>query len=155
MTTSTEKAVLTDKDTLKEVIDCLSKHISIKTQGAFNQTDLFNILIGAASNSDTIENTAKKLNKSCSGKNIRYHLNKFESFKELETQINLALISKLPRRIKKRKHKLAININLIPYYGEPNKQEQDYIYPSQAKNETCSFYAYATVYIGVKLRKLR
>ena len=45
MTNSTENAVLTDKDTLKEVLDCLSEHISIKTQGGFNQTDLFNILI--------------------------------------------------------------------------------------------------------------
>ena len=88
MTTSTEKAVLTDKHTLKEVIECLSEHISIKTQGAFNQTDLFNILIGAASNSDTIENTAKKLKKSGSGKNIRYHLAKIKSFPELETQLN-------------------------------------------------------------------
>jgi putative transposase len=58
LTTSTENAVLTDKDTLKEVIDCLTKHISIETQGAFNQTDLFNIFIGAARNNDTIENTA-------------------------------------------------------------------------------------------------
>ncbi len=52
----------------------MTEHISIETQGAFNHTYLFNILIGAASNSDTIENTAKKLKKCCSGKNIRYHL---------------------------------------------------------------------------------
>ncbi len=91
MTNSTENAVLTDKDTLKEVLDCLSEHISIKTQGAFNQTDLFNILIGAASNTDSIENTAKKLKKSCSGKNIRYHLDKFKSFPELENQLNKRL----------------------------------------------------------------
>ena len=72
MTNSTENTVLTDKDTLKEVIDCLTENISIETQGAFNQTDLFNILIGAASNTDSIENTAKKLKKAGSGKNIRY-----------------------------------------------------------------------------------
>ncbi len=91
MTTSTKNAVLTDKHTLKEVIDCLTEHISIDTQGAFNQTDLFNILIGAASNSDTIENTAKKLKKSCCGKNIRYHLAKFKSFPQLESQLNKRL----------------------------------------------------------------
>jgi putative transposase len=60
LTTSTENAVLTDKDTLKEVIDCLTEHISIDTQGAFNQTDLFNIIVGTASQADTIENTASK-----------------------------------------------------------------------------------------------
>ena len=154
MTTLAENAVLTDKDTLKEVIDCLTEHISIETQGAFNQTDLFNILIGAASNTDSIENTASKLKKSCSGKNIRYHLAKFKSFPELETQLNLALISRLPRRIKKRNLKLAIDLNLIPYYGKPTKQEQDYIYPSQAKNGTCSFYAYATLYVIVKNKRV-
>ena len=154
MTTSTKNAALTDKDTLKEVIDCLTEHISIDPQGAFNQTDLFNILIGAASNSDTIENTAKKLKKSGSGKNIRYHLAKIKSFPELETQLNLALISRLPRRLKKRKLKLAIDLNLIPYYGKPSKQEQDYIYRSQPKNGTSSFYAYATLYVIAKNKRV-
>ena len=154
MTTSTQKAVLTDQDTLKEVIGCLTEHISIKTQGACNQTDLFNILVAAASKADTIENTASNLKNSSSPKNIRYHLGKFKSFPELETQLNLALISRLPRRIKKRKLKLAIDLNLIPYYGKPNKQEQDYIYRSQAKNGTCSFYAYATLYVIAKNKRV-
>ena len=154
MTTSTQKAVLTDQDTLKEVIDCLTEHISIKTQGACNQTDLFNILVAAASKADTIENTASNLKNSSSPKNIRYHLGKFKSFSELETQLNLALISKLPRRIKKRKLKLAIDLNLIPYYGKPNKKEQDYIYRSQPKNGTSSFYAYATLYVIAKNKRV-
>ena len=50
-----EVPVLTDKETLEEVVDCLSQHISIETEGAFNQTDLFNILVRAASQKDTIE----------------------------------------------------------------------------------------------------
>ena len=154
MKTSTEKAVLSDKDTLKEVIDCLTEHISIKTQGACNQTDLFNILVAAASKADTIENTAASFKESSSAKNIRYHLAKFKSFQELETQLNLTLISRLPRRLKKRKLKLAIDLNLIPYYGKPSQEEQDYIYRSQAKNGTCSFYAYATLYVIAKNKRV-
>nr|MDJ0678156.1 ISH3 family transposase [Calothrix sp. MO_167.B42] len=150
----TEKAVLSDKDTLQEVIDCLTEHISIDTQGNCKETDLFNILVAAASKADTIENTASILKNSCSGRNIRYHLNKFKNFQELETQLNRALRSKLPRRIKKRKLKLAIDLNLIPYYGNPTKEEQDYIYRSQAKNGTCSFYAYASLYIIAKNKRL-
>ena len=131
MTTLAENAVLTDKDTLKEVIDCLTEHISIETQGAFNQTDLFNILIGAASNTDSIENTASKFKKSCSGKNIRYHLAKFKSFQQLENQLNLTLISRLPRRIKKRKLKLAIDFNLIPSAWSTNQRRAG-LYLSQS-----------------------
>ena len=82
-------------------------------------------------NADTIENTASTLKNSWSGRNVRYHLTKFKSFKELEKELNQALITKLPSRIKKRKHKLAIDFNLIPYYGQPTKEEQDYIYRSK------------------------
>ena len=137
MTIKTEKPVLTDKDTLKEVIDCLVEHIPIKTQGADNQEKLYQMIVGAASQTDTIENAPKKLKKSCTGRNIRYHLIKnFNNFQELETQLNQALISKLPRRIRKRKHKLAIDLNLIPYYGKPTIDEQDYIYRSEAKKSS-------------------
>ena len=110
--------------------------------------------MAAASKADTIENTAASFNKSASAKNIRYHLAKFKSFQELETQLNLTLISRLPRRLKKRKLKLAIDLNLIPYYGTPSKGEQDYIYRSQAKNGTCSFYAYATLYVIAKNKRV-
>ncbi len=57
-TTTSDKAVLTDKETFKEVVDCLTENLSIKTQGDCQLTDLFNILVGAASKADTIENTA-------------------------------------------------------------------------------------------------
>ncbi len=153
-TTTSDKAVLTAQETFKEVADCLTENLSIKTQGDCELTDLFNILVGAASKADTIENTASTFQNSFSPRKIRYHLNKFKSFKQLETQLNQGLISKLPRRIKKRKHKLAIDLNLIPYYGKPTKEEQDYIYRGQAKNGTCSFYAYATLYLIAKNKRL-
>ncbi|VEP17538.1 transposase (fragment) [Hyella patelloides LEGE 07179] len=145
-----EKAVLTDEGTLEEVVDCLKENISVKTQSDCQQNHLFNILVGAASRGDTIENTAASLKNSWSGRNVRYHLKKITNFLELEKEVNQALISKLPRRIKKRKHKLAIDLNLIPYYGQPKEKESDYIYRSQAKNGTCSFFAYATIYIIAK-----
>ncbi|MDJ0716822.1 MAG: hypothetical protein QNJ54_21835 [Prochloraceae cyanobacterium] len=154
MNTTTEKAVLTDTETLKEVVDCLKENISINTQSDYQQTDLFNILVGTASRADTVENTAATLKNSWTGRNIRYHLSKFKNFQELEKELNQSLITKLPRRIKKRKHKLALDLNLIPYYGKPTEQEQDYIYRSQAKNGTCSFFAYATIYIIAKNKRL-
>ena len=64
MTNTTEKAVLTARETLQEVVDCLKENISIKTQNDCQQSDLFNILVGAASKADTIENTADSLKNS-------------------------------------------------------------------------------------------
>ena len=56
--------------------------------------------------------------------------------------------------MKKKKQALAIDLNLIPYYGEPSPEEAPYIYRSQAKNGTCSFYAYATVYVIKKGKRV-
>ena len=154
MTFSLEQLAITDTETLDEVLECLAENFSIETQGACDQKTLFEILVRAASNRDTIENTAKTLNKIPSGNDIRYHLNKIDDFEDLERQINQALKSRVPRGIKKGHLKLAIDLNLIPYYGKPSNKELPYIYRSQAKSGTCSFYAYATLYVLMKGKRV-
>jgi Transposase DDE domain len=139
--------VLTDSETLVETIDCLSQHLKIKTQGECNQDCLFKILVKAASRGDTIENTINSLKAVPASNTVRYHLNKLDNFEEVEKNINSALKSKLLPKIKKTQLSLAIDLNLIPYYGEPSVEELPYIYRSEAKLGTCSFYAYATLCI--------
>ena len=118
---------------------CLSENFSIESQGACDQQTLFEILVKAASSGDSIENTAKILKKTPTANDIRYHLDKINNFEELEVKINQALKSKLPIGIKKGCLKIAIDLNLIPYYGNPTNEELPYIYRSQAKSGTCSF----------------
>lgn len=62
--------------------------------------------------------------------------------------------SRIPPRIKKGRQRLAIDLNLIPYYGEPSPEERPYIYRSKAKDGTCSFYAYATLYVIKKGKRV-
>lgn len=97
-----EQLVLTDEETLTEVVNCLAKHIPINSSGAGNPQNLFKVLVRAASNQDTIENTSKELKKATSGNNIRYHLGKISDFTQLETQLNLAIKSNIPKGLKKR-----------------------------------------------------
>lgn len=146
--------LLTESETLQETINCLTEYIPLSTQGAFSSSELFQILVRAASNRDSIENTSKLLKKSPCGKNIRYHLDKIKNFEDLETQLNSALKSRKLPGIKKGKLKLAIDFNLIPYYGNPTPEEKPYIYRSQAKLGTCSFYAYASLYVLKKGKRL-
>ena len=124
--TADNKIALTELDVLQETINCLAQHISLDTQGAFSSEDLFQVLARAASNCDSIENTSKILKRVPCGKNIRYHLDKINNFKELESQLNLALKSQILPRIKKGQLKLAIDLTLIPYYGEPSEKEEPY-----------------------------
>ncbi|MEH1947327.1 MAG: hypothetical protein V7K77_10270 [Nostoc sp.] len=71
------------------VLDCLSENIYIETQGACDQKTLFEILVKAASNGDSIENTTKVLNSSLCGSDIRYHLDKINNFEQLEDRFSI------------------------------------------------------------------
>jgi Transposase DDE domain len=137
-----------------EVIKCLVENFSIETQGVCDQQTLFEILTHAASSGDSIENTAKLLKNVPTANDIRYHLNKINNFDELETQINQALKSRIPLGLKKGCLKIAIDLNLICYYGKPTSEELPYIYRSQAKSGTHSFYAYATLYVINKNKRV-
>ncbi|MCM1981233.1 hypothetical protein QQ91_0000075 (plasmid) [Lyngbya confervoides BDU141951] len=64
-----------------------------------------------------------------------------------KTQVNQALHSPIPRDIANHRHRLAIDLYLIPVYGKPNEQEEPYLYRSEAKAGTTKFFAYATVYV--------
>ncbi|MEH2278084.1 MAG: hypothetical protein V7K40_25695 [Nostoc sp.] len=54
-------SVLTDSKTLNEVVNCLTENISIKSQGKCEQKNIFKILIRAATQRDSLENTTKVL----------------------------------------------------------------------------------------------
>ena len=55
-----DKLVLTQEETLTEVVNCLAKYISLNSTGAVNPQNLFKALVRAASKQDTIENTSKE-----------------------------------------------------------------------------------------------
>lgn len=105
------------------------------------------VLLRAASRHDSIEHTCQLLEGVPTGNDVRYHLDKLRDMKTLETQVNGLLQARLPANIVNYKQRLAIDLHLIPYYGEPSDAELPYIYRSAAKAGTTRFYAYATVYV--------
>jgi hypothetical protein len=139
---------LTDEATLEAALDCLLEHVPLELESTyFRCEDLFEILLRAASRHDSIEHTAQRLDGVPSGNGIRYHLDKLDDIVTLERQLNAALQSRIPPKIRKGRHRIAIDLHLIPYYGKPTEAEAPYIYHSQAKAGTTSFFAYATVYV--------
>lgn len=149
-----QQLALTDEETLNEVVDCLAKYIPLNAKGTCEPKTLFQIVLRAATTHDTIENTAKQLKSVTTSNNIRYHLGKINNFVDLEKQLNQALKSQIPKGLKKKKQSLAIDFNLIPYYGKPSDEETPFIYRSEAKSGTCSFYAYATLYVIKKGKRV-
>lgn len=138
---------LTDEDTLNAAIDWVSTQMPLETQGVYSSQMFYHVLLWAASRQDTVEHACQVLTGVPSSNDVRYHLNQLEDMADLETQANEALQGQLPDGIYNHRHRLAIDLHLIPYYGVPGQQETPYIYRSQAKAGTTTFFAYATVYV--------
>jgi putative transposase len=64
----------------------------------------------------------------------------------LEQQLNASFAAQLPKAVTQRRWRLAIDLNLRPYYGHPHQRTEE-LYRSRAKSGTTHFHAYATCYI--------
>ena len=64
----------------------------------------------------------------------------------LQRQLNAVLAGHLPKTLRKHLQRLAIDLTLIPYHGQPFR-DLDEIYRGQAKSGTSHFHAYATAYV--------
>jgi hypothetical protein len=66
-----------------------------------------------------------------------------KTLKALERKLNESLTGHLPRGVRRRKHRLAIDWHLTPYYGQPHASRNE-IYYGQPQKGTTKFHAYAT-----------
>lgn len=146
--------VLDEEQTLEEMLECLVEHVSINMQGECTEETLFTVLLRAACTCESVEFTADTLEGAPDGSTLRYHLDKCHQMDVMEDMVNAALQSRLPGKLTLRPQRLAIDLNLLPYYGTPSAEEAPYISRSQAHAGTCSFYAYATCYVIRKHKRV-
>lgn len=66
--------------------------------------------------------------------------------KVILNKLNSLLTHDLPRWVKRRRHQVAIDWHLVPYYGEPLKSKNELV-RSQPKQGTSTFHTYATACI--------
>jgi len=67
-------------------------------------------------------------------------------YAELQRRLNRALAGRLPKALCRRRQRLALDLTLIPYHGEPFRDPAE-VYRSKAKDGTSHFHAYATAYV--------
>ena len=121
-----DQPALTDETTLSEVLDVLTEAIPIEMKGDFQPNSLFEVLLHAACNECSIQQSSRELENVPTGNAIRHHINKLDDVDGLENYLNNALAAKMPGRLQNTKQRIAIDYNLIPYYGEPTEQEAPY-----------------------------
>ena len=108
---------------------------------------LWSLLLAAAARITSLSDTCQRLDRVPSDETARKALlATLPDYDTLQRQLNAALAGHLPKTLRKRLQRIAIDLTLIPYHGKPFR-DLDEIYRSQAKDGTSHFHAYATAYV--------
>jgi hypothetical protein len=108
---------------------------------------LWALLLAAAARITSLSDACQRLNNAPSDESARKALlATLPDYATLQRQLNAALAGHLPRTLRKHLQRLAIDLTLIPYHGQPFRDLSE-IYRGQAKSGTSHFHAYATAYV--------
>src|SRR5262245_20889466 len=108
---------------------------------------LWSLLLAAAARITSLSDTCQRLRDAPSDETARKALlATLPDYAELQRRLNAALAGHLPKALRRRLQRLAIDLTLIPYHGQPFRDLEE-IYRSQAKSGTSHFHAYATAYV--------
>ena len=108
---------------------------------------LWALLLAAAARITSLSDACQRLRDAPSDETARKALlATLPDYAVLQRQLNAALAGHLPKALRQRLQRLAIDLTLIPYHGQPFR-DLDEVYRAQAKDGTSHFHAYATAYV--------
>ena len=108
---------------------------------------LWSLLLAAAARITSLSDACQRLHDAPSDETARKALlTTLPDYSALQRQLNAALAGHLPKALRTHLQRLAIDLTLIPYHGQPFGDLAE-IYRGQAKDGTSHFHAYATAYV--------
>src|SRR3954463_3972487 len=108
---------------------------------------LWSLLLAAAARITSLSDACGRLRDAPSDETARKALlATLPDYAALQRQLNAALAGHLPKTQRTRLQRLALDLTLIPYPGNPFRDPEE-ISRSQAKSGTSHFHAYATAYL--------
>jgi hypothetical protein len=108
---------------------------------------LWSLLLAAAARITSLSDACGRLRDVPSDETARKALlATLPDYATLQRQLNSALAGHLPKTLRRHLQRLAIDLTLIPYHGQPFGDPAE-VYRSQAKDGTSHFHAYATAYV--------
>lgn len=142
---------LTARDVQEHAASLIQRHVSLSDfSRKCSVVVLLQVLFAAAARLTSIFAACQRLADAPSDETIRQAiLSTLPEYAKLQQQVNRALTGSLPKALRKRQQRLAIDLHLTPYYGEPYEDPKE-IYRSQAKAGTNNFHAYATAYVVLR-----
>src|SRR3982751_4550211 len=108
---------------------------------------LWSLLLAAAARITSLSDACGRLLNAPSDETARKALlATLPDYATLQRQLNAALAGHLPKPLRRHLQRLAIDLTLTPYHGQPFG-DPDEVYRAQAKDGTSHFHAYATAYV--------
>lgn len=134
--------------------DILREHLQVRDYGRTCPADtLLTVLFAACARLTSLFAAALGLRDAPSPETLRKALlASLPGLDALERRANRALHASLPR-LPASRQRVAIDLTLIPYHGQPHTHE-DELCRGQAKSGTTHFHAYATAYLILKGRRV-
>lgn len=121
----------------------------LKTSGwKCTPTVVLNILLRAAARSISISAACRDLASGPCDRAVMQALSNGlpKTFSVLDRRLNDALTAELPRRLRRGRWRVAIDWHLIPYYGQPERSQNE-LYYGKPRQGTKNFHAYASACI--------
>jgi len=148
---------LTDEETRKEAIERLGTYFPLQISGYDCTAEIvYDVLVKAAVTRQSIETVCHNLAEMVDGETIRGYLNeqvRVDDWHSLEQQVNQALVAGLPRRLRKTKLEIAIDLHDEPFYGH-SPELLALTCGGKAHKGTTRFFRVATAYVIFKDMRL-
>lgn len=139
---------LTAKDVQAHAANLVQQHLKLADYSKRCTANvLLSIVFAAAARLTSLFAACGRLANGPSSETVRKALlATLPDYAALQRAVNRALAGDLPKALRRHKQRLAIDLHLVPYYGEPFKDPKE-IYRAQAKKGTNDFHAYASAYV--------
>lgn len=143
-----EVEVLTHQEILDEALGRLTAGIDLsRPEGArYGDADLLGVILYAAAHRTTIEQACRALDQAPHANTVRGALTGLP-LSPLEAELNAVLAGTWPKTLLRHPLELAADLKLIPYYGEAEPEDADFLITGPAKQGTTTFFGYASLYV--------
>lgn len=154
----TPQSTLSGRDVQAYGQHLLARHLRLPDHGPkCTASTLYRLLLYAAAVTGTIARACRELRHAPSDQAVYNALEAtLPDRLELQRRLNRALAASLPKSLRqgkaKRRYPVAIDIDLLPYYGRPDPDD-DLVWRGQRKASTHCHHAYATAYLVRKGRR--
>lgn len=145
---SQTKYIITKAEVHAHAEDWLGTALRLEYQGYKCSTStLLQILLLAAARVVSLFAACRDLADAPSDQTIRNALAAtLPDIAELQRRLNLALVTHVPRALRRKSRMVAIDLTLIPYHGRPALDKKE-IFRGEPKSGTTHFHAYATAVV--------